>query len=475
MRRPAVALLALLALSPAARAAPGLSLGAGAEPLRAADPYVSRAGVSVIERAGFGAVRVGATWAPGRTTPGPAALLGLSNAVTAAQRAGLRVFLSVQPEGAPATPLTVRARLEFAQFVAALVRSLPGVRDVIVGNEPNDGRSWRPQFRADGTSAAPAAYLALLTATYDALKALDPAVTVYGGALAAEGADRPGTGAGSLSPTRFIGELGEAYRASGRAEPVMDGFVLHPPLPGPGRPPDAPGRGTALGIADHARLLLLLGQAFEGTAQRGSDLPVLYDGLRVESAIPPGKLSAYAGSEPPDSRPVDERTQAAYYERALQLAFCQPHVVGLILPYPRDDVGRAGSQAGLFYADGTAKSSAVPVTDALARTRGGSIARCPELELTPRLLGVRIAASGARGSPPVVRLRCDLDCVYELRIEGAGGSPARARGFARAGVVIEAPLPGRRLAAGRYRLSLTLRHPLNPGAPTVVARELRIT
>ena len=62
------------------------------------------------------------------------------------------------------------------------MQQLPSVDDVIVGNEPNLNRFWLPQFNPDGTNAAAPAYLALLARSYDALKAVDPTVRVWGGA-----------------------------------------------------------------------------------------------------------------------------------------------------------------------------------------------------------------------------------------------------------------------------------------------------
>ena len=49
-------------------------------------------------------------------------------------------------------------------------RSLPAVRDVIIGNEPNLNLFWMPQFAPTASDVAATAYLALLAETYDALK-----------------------------------------------------------------------------------------------------------------------------------------------------------------------------------------------------------------------------------------------------------------------------------------------------------------
>ena len=63
----------------------------------------------------------------------------------------------LQP-GSATTPLTPEARAQFAAYVAAIVREVPEIRDVIVGNEPNLNRFWLPQFDADGEDVAAPAY-----------------------------------------------------------------------------------------------------------------------------------------------------------------------------------------------------------------------------------------------------------------------------------------------------------------------------
>ena len=102
--------------------------------------------------------------------------------------------MSVYHAGSATTPLTAQDRTAFATYAAGLVRAVPELRDVIVGNEPNLNRFWLPQFGPGGEDVAAPAYLELLAETYDALKAVSPDVVVYGGALAPRGIDRPGTG-----------------------------------------------------------------------------------------------------------------------------------------------------------------------------------------------------------------------------------------------------------------------------------------
>ena len=99
----------------------------------------------------------------------------------------MRLYVTVMSPGSRTTPLTEEARAQFSGYAAAIVRQVPAVRHVIVGNEPNLNRFWLPQFGLDGSNAASPAYLQLLAETYDALKAVSPAVRVYGGAVSPRG------------------------------------------------------------------------------------------------------------------------------------------------------------------------------------------------------------------------------------------------------------------------------------------------
>ncbi len=143
-------------------------------------------------------------------------------------------------------------------------------------------------------------------------------MTVWGGALAPRGIDRPGTGRDTHSPTTFIQDLGAALRASGREEPPFDGFAYHPYPASSSIPPDRPTdpKSTSILMADYEeKLRPLLDEAF------GPGVPVLYSELGVETTIPPAKAPLYEGKEP--GAPVDEATQADFYRRAMELAACQ--------------------------------------------------------------------------------------------------------------------------------------------------------
>jgi hypothetical protein len=315
-----------------------------------------------LEEAGFGAVGITSFWQPGLTAPAPEEIAALRGVV---ERAGeTRIFLGIYHPGSSATPLTPEARAEFALYVTAVMRDTPEIRDVIIGNEPNLNRFWLPQFDAAGENVAAPAYLALLIQVYDAVKKADPNVTVWGGALAPRGIDRPDTGRDTHSPTTFIRDLGKALRASGRVEPPLDGFAFHPYPASSTIPPDRPTdpRSTSILMADYEeKLRPLLDEAF------GPGLPVLYSELGVETAIPAAKAELYEGEEP--GKPVDEPTQAEYYRRAIDLAACQENVAGLLLFHSHDEPALTGFQSGIYYVDGTPKASLEPVRDAM---RGAS-------------------------------------------------------------------------------------------------------
>ena len=314
-----------------------------------------------MQDAGFGAVGITSFWQPGLTAPAPEEVAVLRGVV---ERAGeTRIFLGVYHPGSATTPLTEEARTQFAAYVTAALRNAPEIRDVIVGNEPNLNRFWLPQFDAEGGNVAAPAYLALLIEVYEAVKKATPEVTVWGGALAPRGIDRPGTGRDTHSPTTFIRDLGAAYRASGRTEPPLDGFAFHPYPLDSSVPPDQPTdpKSTSILIADYEKKLRpLLDEAF------GPGLPVLYSELGVETAIPQAKASLYEGEEP--GAPVAEETQADFYRRAIDLAACQENVAGLLLFHSHDEPALTGFQSGIYYVDGTKKESFKPVSEALERT-----------------------------------------------------------------------------------------------------------
>ena len=349
-------------------------MGAAEDEGRNVDPSVAMAKMELAKAAGFDTIRITAVWSPGQTAVPADQLQALQSIAAAGDFLGIRIVATVMNFGSKTTPLTLAARVQFARFAADLVRRVPSIREYIVGNEPNLNRYWLPQFTPSGGDAAATAYTQLLARTYDAMKAADPTVFIIGGSLAPRGIDRPGTGRDTHSPTAFIRDMGTAYRALKRPRPIMDGLSLHPYGESSSTPPTlVHASGTSLGLSDYDKLVALLGQAFDGTKQRGTKLPIVYDEYGVDSQIPLAKRGFYGGREPATTRPVSEGVQAAYYREALDLAACQPTVRGFLIFHVTDETDYNRWQSGVYYADGTPKSTRSFVKQTMTSIRSGAI------------------------------------------------------------------------------------------------------
>ena len=323
--------------------------------------------MALAQRAGFGAISFSAVWTPPETAPPDAELAQLRGAVEAATADGIRPVVAVYSFSG-VTPLTEDARAQFASFAASIPRSLPQVRDVVVGNEPNLNLFWMPQFAADGSDAAAPAYLALLAQTYDAIKAVDPQINVIGGAVSSRGSDDAAGKRPTHSPTRFIQDLGAAYRASGRTKPVFDMFSIHPYPENSSIPPTfAHPRTNSIGLADYDKLTAALKDAF------GQEPPIVYGEYGIETTIAPSETRVYTGTEPPTTKPVDPATQEQDYVEAMRMAACRPLVRMLLFFHVSDEPQLEGLQSGVYYADGQPKQSLAGVARAARAAADGKL------------------------------------------------------------------------------------------------------
>jgi hypothetical protein len=341
-------------------------------------PGAAKAQVDVSRAAGFDAAMVSATWHRGQRRPPTALVHVLRNVGRATKKARMRFIVLLWHGFGRDTPRTAGERADFAAYAGAVVRALPALRSVIVGNEPNLSTFWKPQFGAGGTDAAARAYEDLLARSYDAIKAVDPDVKVLGGALSPRGGDRPRGVRPTHSPTAFIRDLGAAYRASGRTRPLMDAFAFHPYMQASRVPPtEAHPENTSITLADYPKLVALLEEAFHGTAQAGERLPIYYTEFGVQTRVPPAKRRFYEDLDSPaHSDSVSFPLQAAYYRRALELAYCQPTVRGLFVFHTFDEPSLAGWQSGLYFPDRTPKPSLPLFRRAVADLRSGSFPPC---------------------------------------------------------------------------------------------------
>ncbi|MDX6442060.1 MAG: hypothetical protein QOE43_1789 [Gaiellaceae bacterium] len=365
--------VAVLAIAPAAFAGPSLRIGAVEDAAIWNDPAGE---MDLAKLAGFDSIRMTAQWTAGATVLPPGQVARLQRAALFASMRGLNPIVSIYNPGGSSAPTDPGARAQFVEFAKTVVTALPWVSTFIVGNEPNSNVYWQPQFDAAGGDAAATSYMQLLGATYDGIKAARPSATVIGGALDPHGSDDPSGARQSHSPATFIRDLGLAYRASGRKAPLMDVFDEHVYADTSALPPSMPHTGSTIAEGDYARLVALLGKAFDGTAQRGSKLPIFYGEYGVETTVPADKARFYTGSE--TQKTVDEATQARYYAEAFRLALCQPNVIGIMVFHVVDETALGAWQSGPFYADGAPKSSVPAIRTAALAARGGGAATCPD-------------------------------------------------------------------------------------------------
>jgi hypothetical protein len=184
-------------------------------------------------------------------------------------------------------------------------------------------------------------------------------------------------------PAGFILDLGEAYRASGRALPLVDTFGHNPYPQHSSEPPSATHEDSDfLGEGDYQTLMNVLLTAFDGTGQpvpgvRGVTIWYLETGFQT---VPPrDKRRFYRGREN-DPRPIPAVApkredgepvvdQATQLRNAILLAYCQPAVSAFLNFELLDEDKLGGWQSGLLWRDGTRKPSYEAFKAAIAEVR----------------------------------------------------------------------------------------------------------
>jgi hypothetical protein len=158
----------------------------------------------------------------------------------------------------------------------------------------------------------------------------------------------------------------------------MDVFALHPYLERSSLPPSTEHpTGTAIGFADYDKLVALLGEAFDGTDQPGSKLPIAYTEFGIQTRIPESAQGVYTNLDSPIGQDaVSEATQARYYREALELAACQPTVVAVFFFHLFDEADLDRWQSGPYYTDTNPKTSLPAIKEASEKAREGELASC---------------------------------------------------------------------------------------------------
>ena len=99
------------------------------------------------------------------------------------------------------------------------------------------------------------------------------------------------------------------------------------------------------------------------------------------------------------------------------MSFCQPNVMGLLIFHAFDETALDRFQSGLYYPDGTPKSSSPAVRASARDVRGGVIAKCAGLELTPKAKVAYPRVRSIAAGTAAMGVTCDIDCTIYARLE----------------------------------------------------------
>jgi hypothetical protein len=415
-----------------------------------------------------------------------------------AQAGGVKVVFAVYPAKplqAPKSPADVSA---FAAFTAQLARTFPTVKEFIVGNEPNQTRFWQPQF--DSSGGACVAFTRMLAASYDALKAVDPANRVIGVGLSPRGNDDPSaTSNVSHSPVTCLRDMGAAYRGLARAKPLMDEFSFHP-YPKTDRDTLMKGyRWPNAGVPNLGRIKQAFWDAFRGTrqplfAEGGTAGGVRFrlDEVGWQVRIDPSAQHAYEGTE--NVQPTDEESQARIYGELIRFLACDESVGSLLFFGLVDEPDLDRWQAGLIRADGTFRPAYGAVKTTFAETQGRCGGKRQLWRHTETVLGAKAKFPSmgrfqqAKNRYWAFNATAEENARFQAGILRAGTSrSAMARQLARGGGLLRTsgllnaywtPLikfPGRTLPRGKYVFGLRLAAEMNPSrTATFVSRPFRV-
>ena len=402
-----VAVMAALAASPVAGAAPGLAVGAVENALM----WNTGETVAAARHLGLRTMAVTLEWEPRDSDLEPAQIDGLTSAVVGA--GDIRIVLGIHNNW-QRTPVDAAARQQYCTFAANALRRFPQINDIIVWNEPNVGYFWRPQFDENGASAAPRGYFELASQCYDVLHSVRPGVNVVGPVNSHWGNDNPNAFSNvTHSPPRFIRELGSVYRASGRTRPLFDTLGHHPYPRSSDEPPSTKHTDPAvISIGDTDRMVAVMQEAFGGTAQRTPQegLPIWYLETGYQTTVPAEKAAAYDGGfenwpgPVPDVAAGTAVDQAKQLTDSIRLMYCQAHVEAIFNFLLRDEREMAGWQSGVFWADGSPKGSLGAYRSVISEVNEGKV-NCGTVPgapgvapVAPRLPSVARGAASSSGS-----------------------------------------------------------------------------
>jgi hypothetical protein len=420
-----------------------------------------------------------------------------------AQARGIRVLFVIDLATPRAVGNSAAAAGQFAAFAAHVARTFPTVKDIIVGNEPNQTRFWQPQYNPNGTPAACVAYERLLAASYDALKQVDAGINVIGVGLSPRGNDAPRASSNvSRSPVRCLRDIGAAYRGSARRRPIMDEFSFHP-YPRSDRDPALKGyQWPNAGVANLDRVKQAFWDAFNGTRQpvfaergRSGGIKFRLDEVGWQVRVIDSAAHAYEGSE--NVPTTEEAQQAQIYASLISYLACDPSVRSLLFFGLVDEPILDRWQAALIRADGTRRPAYDAVKNTFAQTRGRCSGKARSWSHSVAVAGARATFPRSRRLPAKqrswsFRLRAEETARYRAgifkvknpaRVDGKGigrslarsGGVLRASGSAKAYWSTRAKFRSRTLASGWYVYAVRLAAETNAKrTSTFVGRAFRV-
>ena len=390
----------------------------------------------------------------------------LDRSVPNAARRGVEVIFAIYPLKARALVDTPGGVQLFADYVAKVARRYPYVRKMICLNEGNQPRFHQPQFDDAGKGISGYVQEQAMAACYDALKAVDSGITVIGFGLSPRGNDDfEAVSNVSHSPIRFLQEVGDAYRASGRTKPIADDISIHCY---PNLNTDAPSVGYVwpkVGCINLDRFKQAWWDAFHGTAQplfreseqsSGPFVRIYVDEVGYQARIATEKSALYTGSE---NVPVlDEATQGTYYAELIAMMACDPNVALLNFFHAVDETALPAWQSGLVLPDGTRRASFAAVRDAIIANQQcrGAV---HEWRHTDAVVG---AKAMFKTLPRSFLVRADEGFSFEVKITRPAGTRrltgAIGEGEAARDLLFKLP----KLRKGAYRVTVTLHAETNP-------------
>jgi hypothetical protein len=303
----------------------------------------------------------------------------LAPSLAAARAAGVSVTFDVYPRHSAALADPSGAA-KFAAWLTSLAQAYPDVRDYVVMNECNTSLFANPQY-AGGQNVSAARCGAFLASGYDALKAVSPGIFVWGLGLSPRGNPVPKNGSSprATNPVDWLRFLGQWYRQSGRAAPLMDGLDIHP-YPIPQSLPFESGYNdpASFSVTNLPRVYQAFFTSFQGTGQKTvgpGRLPVSLNEVGVQTTPSAAVADRYTGAENGEgvSSTGGEDYQAAWYTKLVDFALCDADITKVNIFKLVDETALEGWQSGLFYQGYVAKLSAAAFAAELAKTAG----RCP--------------------------------------------------------------------------------------------------